>query len=82
MKPQLLVDLILFITIVEKKSFTGAAKEFDMTKSIVSKRFSRLEKNLNVQLLRRSTRKLSLTEAGQMLYAQTKAEGARLGWSG
>lgn len=68
MKPQLLVDLILFITIVEKQSFTGAAKEFGMTKSIVSKHFSRLEKSLGVQLLRRSTRKLSLTEAGQMLY--------------
>ena len=68
MKPQLLVDLILFVTIVEKKSFTAAAKEFNMTKSIVSKHFSRLEKSLGVQLLRRSTRKLSLTEAGQTIY--------------
>lgn len=68
MKPQLLIDLILFVTIVEKKSFTAAAKEFGMTKSIVSKHFSRLEKSLGVQLLRRSTRKLSLTEAGQTIY--------------
>ena len=68
MKPQLLVDLILFITIVEQKSFTAAAKHFDITKSVVSKYITRLEKNMGVQLLRRSTRKLSLTEAGQALY--------------
>jgi DNA-binding transcriptional LysR family regulator len=68
MKPQLLVDLILFITIVEQKSFTSAAEHFGMTKSVVSKHITRLEKSLGVQLLRRSTRKLSLTEAGQALY--------------
>lgn len=68
MKPQLLVDLILFITIVEQKSFTSAADHFGMTKSVVSKHITRLEKSLGVQLLRRSTRKLSLTEAGQALY--------------
>ncbi len=68
MKPQLLVDLILFISIVEQKSFTSAADYFGMTKSVVSKHITRLEKSLGVQLLRRSTRKLSLTEAGQALY--------------
>ncbi len=68
MKPQLLVDLILFIAIVEQKSFTSAASHFGMTKSVVSKHLTRLEKSLGVQLLRRSTRKLSLTEAGQALY--------------
>jgi DNA-binding transcriptional LysR family regulator len=68
MKPQLLVDLILFIAIVEQKSFTSAATHFGMTKSVVSKHITRLEKNLGIQLLRRSTRKLSLTEAGQALY--------------
>jgi DNA-binding transcriptional LysR family regulator len=68
MKPQLLVDLILFIAIVEQKSFTSAANLFGMTKSVVSKHITRLEKSLGVQLLRRSTRKLSLTEAGQALY--------------
>lgn len=68
MKPQLLVDLILFIAIVEQKSFTSAANLFGMTKSVVSKHITRLEKSMNVQLLRRSTRKLSLTEAGQALY--------------
>ena len=68
MKPQLLVDLILFIAIVEQKSFTSAANLFGMTKSVVSKNMTRLEKSLNVQLIRRSTRSLSLTEAGQALY--------------
>lgn len=68
MKPQLLVDLILYIAIVEQKSFTSAASHFGMTKSVVSKHITRLEKSLGVQLLRRSTRKLSLTEAGQALY--------------
>lgn len=68
MRPQLLIDLILFVTIAEKKSFTAAAKDFGMTKSIASKHLSRLEKSLGLQLIRRSTRKLSLTEPGQLLF--------------
>lgn len=77
MESPLLQDMLLFLAVVDNKSFTGAADLFNISKSVVSKRISRLEKNLGVQLLFRSTRKLSLSEAGQELYercSQIKAE--------
>jgi DNA-binding transcriptional LysR family regulator len=64
----LLDDLMLFLTVVETKSFTAAADEWKVTKSVVSKRISRLEKQIGVQLLFRSTRKLSLSDTGERLY--------------
>lgn len=68
MQSTLLSDMMLFLAVVEKKSFTAAAKQFNITKSVVSKRITRLEKTLGVQLLYRSTRKLSLSEVGETLY--------------
>lgn len=68
MQSTLLSDMMLFLAVVEKKSFTSAAKQFNITKSVVSKRITRLEKTLGVQLLYRSTRKLSLSEVGETLY--------------
>lgn len=62
-------DLMLFSQIVEFGSFKKAADANNLTSSVVSKRIAHLEKSLNVQLLYRSTRKLSLTEAGKKLSA-------------
>lgn len=64
----LLSDILLFVKVVEKNSFTAAANELGISKSVVSKRITRLEKSLAAQLLKRSTRKLSLTETGQTFY--------------
>lgn len=64
----LLDDLMLFLTVVETKSFTAAADQWNVTKSVVSKRISRLESQIGVQLLFRSTRKLSLSETGERLF--------------
>lgn len=64
----LLDDLMLFLTVVDTKSFTAAAEQWNVTKSVVSKRISRLENQVGVQLLFRSTRKLSLSETGERLY--------------
>jgi DNA-binding transcriptional LysR family regulator len=61
-------DLQAFVAVVEAGSFTAAAERLDSTKSAVSRRVSRLEERLGVQLLRRTTRVLNLTETGQSFY--------------
>lgn len=60
--------LSLFARVVELRSFTAAAHESGLAKAAVSQRISRLEGRLGVQLLRRSTRKLSLTDDGMRLF--------------
>src|SRR5688572_11334012 len=60
--------LALFARVVQLRSFTAAADASGLAKAAVSQRIARLEKRLGVQLLRRSTRRLSLTEAGARLF--------------
>jgi len=55
----------VFVAVIEAGSFSLAAERLGMTKSAVSKRISGLENNLGMRLFHRSTRKLTLTEAGQ-----------------
>jgi len=57
-----------FVRTVEAGSFAGAAKKLGITPVAVSKNVQRLEQRLGVRLLRRSTRKLSLTEEGRLYY--------------
>ncbi|AXF85588.1 HTH-type transcriptional regulator PgrR [Ephemeroptericola cinctiostellae] len=57
--------LIKFIAVCDTGSFTAAAEQLGVAKSILSEHITRLEKDLGVQLLARSTRKLKITEAGQ-----------------
>jgi DNA-binding transcriptional LysR family regulator len=61
-------DLEAFIAVVEAGSFTAAAERLVIAKSAVSRRVSSLEERLGVQLLRRTTRRLNLTETGQSFY--------------
>ena len=63
-----LPTIALFGRIVELHSFTAAAAELGLSKAAVSQRIARFEARLGVLLLRRSTRKLSLTEAGMQLF--------------
>ncbi|MBU3023323.1 LysR family transcriptional regulator [Aestuariibacter sp. A3R04] len=65
-------DILLFISVVEAGSFSKVSEKQNITLSVVSKRISRLEKALNVPLLYRTTRKLSLTHGGQALYKKAK----------
>ncbi|MEP1445285.1 MAG: LysR family transcriptional regulator [Paraglaciecola sp.] len=65
-------DLILFSQVIELGSFSKAAEVNNLTNSVVSKRIARLEKELGVQLLYRTTRKLTLTEAGGTLVQRAK----------
>jgi len=65
-----LSDLHVFQEVVEAGSFVKAAQRLEMTPSGVSKRLSRYESRLGIRLLNRTTRSLSLTEAGESLYAR------------
>lgn len=56
----------LFATVVEQGSFTRAAELLGMPKSSVSQKISRLESQLGVRLLQRTTRRLSLTPQGEI----------------
>ena len=65
---QRLSDMATFAKVVESRSFTQAAVALDMSKGAVSKAISRLEQHLNVRLLQRSTRQLSLTSEGEAFF--------------
>lgn len=65
-------DIILFVMVVEAGSFTKVADKLNLTNSVVSKRIARLEKEINAQLLYRTTRKLSLTDAGTTFYGKAR----------
>ncbi len=58
----------VFACVVEKSSFSGAARNLGITTSAVSQQIRSLEQEMDVTLLHRSTRKLSLTEAGQAFF--------------
>jgi DNA-binding transcriptional LysR family regulator len=60
--------MVTFARVVKAGSFAGAAKRLGVTSSVASKHVAKLEKALGVRLLNRSTRKLSLTEAGAAYY--------------
>ena len=62
-------DMTLFARVVEAGSFSAAARALDRTPSAVSKQIRRLEDRLGVRLLNRTTRHLSLTDAGDAFYA-------------
>jgi DNA-binding transcriptional LysR family regulator len=59
----------LFARVVEARSFSGAARRLNLSKSMVSKQVSRLERSLGARLLNRTTRAVSPTEAGTLFYA-------------
>lgn len=58
----------VFACVVENNSFSGAARQLGITTSAVSQQIRSLEQEIEVVLLHRSTRKLSLTEAGQAFF--------------
>lgn len=70
-------DIPVFLRVVETSSFTKAAEALGVQKSSVSRSIGRLESELGVRLLQRTTRNLGLTDAGQTFY-----ERVRGAWGG
>ena len=59
-------DMVFFAEVAERGGFTAASKALGIPKSRLSRRVADLEAVLGVQLLQRSTRRLSLTSAGEV----------------
>lgn len=68
MKSKNLDDLLLFIKVVKTGSLAAAGRDLALSSAVVTKRIQRLEENIGVLLLNRSTRKLSLTDEGTIYY--------------
>jgi len=65
-------DALAFVTVVEEGNFAAAASKSGITASVISKRISRLETSLQVQLFSRTTRSMNLTESGQIFYERCR----------
>lgn len=66
-------DLMYFAHVVEHGGFSAAERKLGISKSRLSRRVAELEAALGVRLLQRSTRKLALTEAGQLFYQHCRS---------
>lgn len=62
-----------FVYVAEYESFTRAAKELGLSTAQVSRQISALEKRLNIKLLYRTTRKVTLTEEGRVFYQHCRS---------
>jgi DNA-binding transcriptional LysR family regulator len=66
-----LTTLSLFVEVVELRSFTAAARAAGMAKATVSRRIAELEQKVGTRLLRRTTRQVTLTEEGKVLFERS-----------
>ncbi|MEZ9898546.1 LysR family transcriptional regulator [Vibrio breoganii] len=63
-----LSDMAMFVSIVKQKSMAGTARELGVSAASITTRLQALEERYGVKLLNRTTRHLSLTEAGELYY--------------
>jgi len=77
---ELLSYMRLFVEVARAKSFRRAADALDMPNSTLSRYIAELEKTMGLRLLHRSTRKVELTEAGEVYFkrCQSVVEEARI----
>lgn len=61
-------DMLYFAEVVDRGGFAAAGRALGIPKSRLSRRVAQLEERLGVRLLQRTTRKLSLTEAGELYH--------------
>ena len=66
-------NLKTFIAVVETGNFTAASRKFKVAVSVVKKRIDQLEAKAGVQLFERSTRRMTLTDAGRRHLLKTRA---------
>jgi len=69
---ELLNDMALFVEVAHARSFRGAAEAAGVPNSTLSRRISALENAIGLRLLHRTTRKVELTEAGQIYYERCR----------
>lgn len=69
---ELLEPIVIFTHVVRAQGFSAAARKLGISKSKVSSQISMLEQRLGVQLVQRTTRSLSLTESGELLYGHSE----------
>ena len=62
-----------FLTIVDSGGFAAAGKQLGVSTAAVSRQLAVLEKNLGITLLRRNTRQLQLTPAGEFYYQRVRS---------
>jgi DNA-binding transcriptional LysR family regulator len=77
---KLLNDMAMFVEVAQIRSFRRAADATDVPSSTLSRRISVLEKAIGLRLLHRTTRRVELTEAGQIYYERCRriVEEARI----
>ncbi|MGV2289925.1 LysR family transcriptional regulator [Trinickia sp. YCB016] len=67
-----LTGISVFVATVDEGSFAAAARRFGLSPAMAGKYVSAIETELNARLLQRTTRRLSLTDIGQVYYARCK----------
>jgi DNA-binding transcriptional LysR family regulator len=71
-------EFTFFIALSKYGSLSGTARELNLTPSAVTKRLSSLEARLGVRLINRTTRKLSLTNEGELYLKSAKEISAKI----
>ena len=64
--------MVVFAAVIENGSFTEASYKLSLSKSVVSHHINKLEQQLGVKLLNRTTRRLALTEVGERYYLKCR----------
>ncbi|WP_413991158.1 LysR family transcriptional regulator [Labrys okinawensis] len=67
-----LTSMAVFVAAVEEGSLSRAARRFGLSASMAGKHVSAIEADLNIRLMQRSTRQISLTEVGRAYYSRCK----------
>lgn len=65
-------DIMVFLNVVNHGGFSASAKHLGLTRSAICRRVDRLEERLGVRLLNRTTRRVTVTEAGQVYYERCR----------
>jgi DNA-binding transcriptional LysR family regulator len=68
----MLENLVAFTRVIDKQGFAKAARDLRLSTPVITRRIKDLETELGIKLIQRSTRKLAITEAGQLFYERAK----------